>query len=126
MTVQSDFCDLPRRFARVLPALWVRPVARRLALLSIIGTLSACAAPPSHYPSQTAQTFVGKPLFNLEMHWSTPSRSDQVNGARVARWDFDQYNYAGCSVTVRTDSADIIRSVSWTQGCGPQSKKKTP
>ena len=44
VTVQSDFCDLPRRFARVLPALWVRPVARRLALLSIIGTLSACAA----------------------------------------------------------------------------------
>lgn len=99
--------------------------ARRIVLLACIGTLTACATKPPHYPSQTAETYVGKPLFNLEMRWSTPSGSDQVSGGRVARWDFDQYNYAGCSVSVHTDSADIIRSVSWTQGCGPVHKKKT-
>lgn len=88
--------------------------------------LGACASPPAHYPSQTAQTFVGKPLFSLEMRWSAPSRSDQTARGRVARWDFDQYNYAGCSVSVRTDPADIIRGVTWTPGCGPESKKKKP
>lgn len=86
--------------------------------------LGACAAPPRHYPSQTAQKYVGKPLFNLEMHWSAPSSSEQTRDGRAAKWDFDQYNYAGCSVTVHTDSADIIRSVSWSRGCGPKRKKK--
>lgn len=100
-----------------------RAVARPLALLAFIGALAACASPPKHYPSQTAQTYVGKPLFALEMRWSTPSSSDEVKGGGKAKWDFDQYNYAGCSVTVRTDRAGIIRKITWTRGCGPQPKK---
>ncbi len=107
-----------------LPGAHGQPAAWLLAALSCVLALGACATKPPHYPSQTAQTFVGKPLFNLEMRWSTPSSSSQFHGGRVARWDFDQYNYAGCSVTVRTDSADIIRTISWSPGCGPKAKRK--
>lgn len=107
-----------------VPAVAVPAVARPLSVLAFIAALSACASPPRHYPSQTAQTYVGKPLFALEMRWSTPSSSDEVKSGRKARWDFDQYNYAGCSVTVQTDRAGIIRKISWTRGCGPQHKKR--
>lgn len=92
------------------------------ALVVALGALAACASTPPHYPSQTAQTYVGKTLFKLEMRWSVPSNIDPLNGGHTASWMFNQYNYAGCTVTVHTDSQDIIRSVSWTQGCGP----KTP
>ncbi len=126
MTADTDLSHWPGSDPRCgAPGARGRCPAWRLALLACIGTLAACATKPPHYPSQTAETYVGKPLFNLEMRWSTPSRSDQIQSGRVARWDFDQYNYAGCSVSVHTDTADIIRSVSWTQGCGPVHKKKT-
>lgn len=122
MTAQADLSDLCRCRTRVRSGLWVRSLVCG-ALLALIGTVAACTTTPPHYPSHTAQTYVGKPLFDLEMRWSTPSRSDQVSGGHVARWDFDQYNYAGCSVTVHTDSQDIIRTISWTRGCGPMPKK---
>ncbi len=86
--------------------------------------LAACASAPPHYASQTAQRYVGKPLFALEMHWSAPSELRQRPFGQVATWQFDQYNYAGCRVTVRTDRADVIRRVSWTQGCGPPIAKR--
>ncbi len=98
----------------------------RLASLALILTLAGCATAPPHYPSQTAQSYVGKRLFDLEMRWSTPLDSSQSSSGRVAKWEFNQYNYAGCSVTVHTDAADIIRGVTWTRGCGPQGKKRAP
>lgn len=123
VTANTESLDGRRPGTDPAPGFAMRAVARPLALLAFIGALAACASPPKHYPSQTAQTYVGKSLFALEMRWSTPSSADEVKGGREARWDFDQYNYAGCSVTVRTDRAGIIRKVSWTRGCGPQAKK---
>ena len=90
--------------------------------------LAACASTPPHYPSQTAQRFIGKPLFSLEMHWSIPIslRRAHARGGRLAIWKFNQYNYAGCRVTVHTDRNDIIRKVTWTTGCGPAAGAKKP
>lgn len=94
-----------------------------LAALTAALLLAACASTPPHYPSQTAEARIGKPLFNLEMRWSTPAGLHEVNGAHVATWRFNQYNYAGCSVTVRTDREGIIQEVTWTKGCGPKRAK---
>ena len=103
-----------------------RPRLRQaLAMLGSLALLAACASTPPHYPSATAQAHIGKPLFDLEMRWSTPSGLHVVDGARVATWRFNQYNYAGCRVTVRTDRHDVIRKVTWTTGCGPKAAKKT-
>ena len=99
---------------------------RLAASLALILALAGCATAPPHYPSQTAQRYVGKRLFDLEMRWSTPLDSSQSSSGRVAKWEFNQYNYAGCSVTVHTDAADIIRGVTWTRGCGPKGKKRAP
>lgn len=90
-----------------------------LSVLVPLALLCACATTPPHYPATTAQARVGKPLFNLEMRWSTPNGLREVPGGHVATWRFNQYNYAGCSVSVHTDHEDIIRKVTWTKGCGP-------
>ncbi len=111
---------------RTPPGSAARLWSGRLASLALILTLAGCATAPPHYPSQTAQTYVGKRLFDLEMRWSTPLDSSQSSSGRVAKWEFNQYNYAGCSVTVHTDAADIIRDVTWTRGCGPEGKKRAP
>lgn len=92
---------------------------RMLSTLASLAVLSACATTPPHYPATTAQARVGKPLFNLEMRWSTPTGLREVPGGRIATWRFNQYNYAGCSVSVHTDRDDVIRKVTWTKGCGP-------
>lgn len=98
----------------------VARVRGTLVMLAPLAVLAACASTPPHYPSATAKARIGKPLFNLEMRWSTPSDLHGVNGGRLATWRFSQYNYAGCTVTVRTDRNDIIRKVTWTRGCGPK------
>jgi hypothetical protein len=96
-------------------------------LLLAIGLLTAgCATPPKHYPSETATGYVGKRLLDLEMHWSTPSDLGAAGAGQAATWQFDQYNLAGCSVTVHTDAAGIIRRVSWTRGCGPKGTETAP
>lgn len=126
MTVESHPSAAGLRPSGLSP---VAPRWSRLALLGLALALTGCASAPPHYPSETAQKFVGKPVFALEMHWSTPYRSEQSDRGRVATWKFDQYNYAGCSVAVHTDPQDIIRSVSWTPGCGPKrpkGKKRSP
>jgi hypothetical protein len=82
--------------------------------------LAGCAATPQHFPSATATRYVGKPLLELEMHWSTPWDLSAAADGKVAKWHFDQYNLAGCNVTVHTDAAGIIRHVTWTRGCGPK------
>ena len=102
--------------------------ALRLAWLALAALLAACASTPPHYPSQTAQRFIGKPLFSLEMHWSIPIalRHAHAHGGRRAIWKFNQYNYDGCHVTVFTDRKDIIRKVTWTTGCGPEAGATKP
>lgn len=97
---------------------------RALTLLVPLALLAACASTPPHYPSATAEAHIGKPLFDLEMRWSTPAGLHFVHGEHVATWKFSQYNYAGCSVTVHTDRHDVIQEVTWTKGCGPTGKKK--
>ena len=99
---------------------WRRAVA--LGMLGTVGALvclAGCASTPPHYPSATAVARIGKPLFDLEMRWSTPAGLHEKHGVHVATWRFNQYNYAGCTVTVRTDRTDVIREVTWTKGCGP-------
>ncbi len=99
------------------------PAALSSALLL---ALAGCASTPTHHPSQTAEGYIGKPLFDLEMHWSTPSSISTTRVRRKATWRFDQYNLAGCSVTVHTDAAGIIRKVTWTEGCGPKGTGTKP
>lgn len=89
--------------------------------------LAGCATPPKHYPSQTAAGYVGKPLLKLEMdHWSTPWNISAAGDGQAATWLFNQYNLAGCTVTVRTDANGVIRTVAWTQGCGPKGTGAAP
>jgi hypothetical protein len=97
-----------------------------LLLLAIELLLAGCAAldgwtaPPIHYPSAIAASYVGRPLLDLEMRWSAPWDLGAADDGRKATWRFDQYNLAGCSVTVHTDASGIIRQVEWTSGCGPK------
>lgn len=91
-----------------------------LSSLAVGLLASACASAPQHYPSETAAGYVGKPLSELEIHWSVPWDIATVGGGRKATWRFDQYNLDGCTVTVRTDADGIIKTVSWTRGCGPK------
>ncbi len=101
---------------RIFRLVWLAP-----ALL-----VTGCASTAPHYPAQTAQRFIGKPLFALEMHWSIPiaRRHGHTRGSRLAIWKFNQYNFDGCSVTVHLDRRGIIRAITWTRGCGP--KKAIP
>lgn len=89
-------------------------------MLAIVLPLAGCATPPKHFPSATASGYLGKPLLALEMHWSAPSGLREAGDGRAATWSFDQYNLAGCTVTVHTDASGIIRKVAWTRGCGPK------
>ena len=82
--------------------------------------LAGCAAPPKHYPSETATRYIGKSLTDLEMHWSAPVDLGASGGGETATWQFDQYNLAGCTVTAHTDATGIVRAVTWTRGCGPK------
>ena len=101
----------------------------RSGLLLLLATellTGGCATPPKHYPSQTATGYIGKRLLDLEMHWSAPWDLGAAGAGQRATWRFDQYNLAGCTVTVHTDASGIIRTVSWTQGCGPKGTGTAP
>lgn len=95
-----------------------------LFLPAIAPLLGGCEmldhTPPEPHPSVIAEKYVGKPLLDLEMHWSVPSDLSSAGARQTAKWRFDQFNLAGCTVTVHTDEAGIIRKVSWTRGCGPK------
>lgn len=95
-------------------------------LLALGALLTGCATAPAHYPSATATQYVGKSLLDLEMHWSTPYDLAPEGTGQAATWRFDQYNLAGCKVTVHSDAAGIIRNVSWTRGCGPKGTGTAP
>jgi hypothetical protein len=95
------------------------PAGLLLALAAAL-PLAGCATPPKHFPSQTATRYVGKPLLKLEMDWSAPWSLNADDDGQVATWRFDQYNLAGCTVTVHTDAGGIIKKVAWTPGCGPK------
>jgi len=97
------------------------PLRSGMLISLAVGLLAAgCASAPQHYPSETAAGYVGKPLSELEIHWSVPWDIGTAGSGRKATWRFDQYNLAGCTVTARIDASGIIRSVSWTRGCGPK------
>lgn len=98
--------------------------ALRLAAIAPLMLIGACASTPPHYPAQTAQTFIGKPLFDLEMRWSIPIGLRPTHYGRLATWRFNQYNFDGCNVLVHIDHRDIIRKVTWTTGCGPKPTQK--
>jgi hypothetical protein len=93
-------------------------------LLAVALLLAGCAmlddTPPKAYPSAIAAGYVGRPLLDLEMKWSAPWDLGTAGGGQKATWTFDGYNLAGCKVTVHTDAAGIIRTVTWTPGCGPK------
>lgn len=95
-----------------------------LSLLAIQPLLAGCEildnTPPARHPSVIAGSYVGKPLVQLETRWSEPWNLSTDGAGRTATWRFDQFNLAGCSVTVHTDGAGIIRDVEWTRGCGPK------
>jgi hypothetical protein len=97
-----------------------------LVLLAADVLSAGCATAPKHYPSETAASYVGKRLLDLEMHWSAPWDLSAAGRGQRATWRFDQYNFAGCSVTVHTDAGGIIRHVSWTRGCGPKGTGTAP
>lgn len=101
-----------------------RAGARLLLLLAIGTLLGGCAllddTPPKRLPSQIAAGYVGRPLLDLEMKWSEPWDLDASGGRQKATWRFDEYNFAGCTVTVHTDGTGVIRRIAWTQGCGPK------
>ena len=95
-----------------------------LLVLAIAPLLAGCTllddTPPERHPSAIAMEYVGKPLLQLEMRWSEPWNLSAAGDGQAATWRFDQFNFAGCTLTVDTDSAGIIRKVSWTRGCGPK------
>ena len=96
-----------------------------LLLLPVVALLLAgCAmlddTPPKRYPSQIVASYVGGPLTDLEMKWSEPLELSRAGDGQKATWSFDGYNLAGCKVTVRTDAAEVIKNITWTQGCGPK------
>lgn len=95
-----------------------------LLFLAIDLLLAGCTllddTPPKQYPSVIAASYLGMPLLDLEMKWSEPWDLGGAGGRQKATWRFDDYNFAGCTVTVHTDAAGIIRKVAWTMGCGPK------
>jgi hypothetical protein len=96
-----------------------------LLLLPVIGLLlSGCAmlddTPPKRLPSAIAADYMGRPLLDLEMKWSEPWDQGTAGDGQKATWRFDDYNFAGCTVTVRTDATGVIRKIAWTPGCGPK------
>ena len=76
--------------------------------------------PPERPPSTIAAGYVGKPLLQLEMRWSEPWNLRAAGDGQAATWQFDQFNLAGCTVTVDTDATGIITKEAWTRGCGPK------
>jgi hypothetical protein len=106
---------------------WRMRIRSGLFLYLTAALLAAgCATPPKHYPSQTAARYVGKPLDKLEDHWSAPWDLHSAGGGQAATWLFNQYNLAGCTVTVHTDAQGIIRKVAWTRWCGPKGTGTAP
>ena len=95
-----------------------------LILLALEPLLAGCAmlddTPPPRFPSVIAARYVGRPLLDLEMRWSAPWSLSAAGEGQKAAWRFDQYNLAGCTLTVHTDADGIIRKVAWTAGCGPK------
>lgn len=102
----------------------MRILSGLLLLLALEPLLMGCEildhTPPEQRPSVVAAKYVGKPLLDLEMRWSIPADISSSGAAQTAKWRFDQFNLAGCTVTVHTDADGIIRRVGWTRGCGPK------
>ena len=100
----------------------VRP--RLVSLLVVALLLTGCEllddTPPKGYPSEIVAGYIGQPLLDLEMKWSEPVDLAGEGAGQKATWQFDGYNYAGCTVTVHTNAAGIITKATWTKGCGPK------
>jgi hypothetical protein len=93
-------------------------------ILAVDLLLTGCAilddTPPKRLPSVIAAGYIGQPLLDLEMKWSEPMDLAAAGDGQKAVWRFDDYNFAGCTVTVHTDAAGVISKVAWTPGCGPK------
>ncbi|HUA25507.1 MAG TPA: hypothetical protein VMA54_15370 [Steroidobacteraceae bacterium] len=88
--------------------------------LLLVGCAILDDTPPKRFPSEIVSSYVGGPLTDLEMRWSTPLEISGSEKGQKATWQFDGYNYGGCRVTVHTDAAGVIRNATWTAGCGPK------
>ena len=101
-----------------------------ILFLALGPVLTACEmlddTPPERHPSAIAADYVGKPLLQLESRWSEPWDLRADGTGKAATWRFDQFNLAGCSVTVHTDAGGIIRNLTWTPGCGPKGTGGAP
>jgi hypothetical protein len=106
----------------------MRPGVLLLPALGLL--LAGCAmlddTPPKHFPSVIAAGYLGRPLLDLEMKWSEPWDLSGGSNGRKATWRFDDYNFAGCTVTVHTDGSGIIRKIAWSPGCGPKGTGTVP
>jgi hypothetical protein len=91
-----------------------------LVVLLLAGCELLDDTPPKGYPSETVADYIGQPLLDLEMKWSEPMDLAGEGAGQKATWQFDGYNYAGCTVTVHTDASGIITKATWTKGCGPK------
>lgn len=80
-----------------------------MVMISLAGCASVGVADG---PAQIAQTYVGKPLADLESQLGPPERENLTNGETLSTWEFDR-----CSVTARTNSDGIVADVSWSRGC---------
>ncbi|HEV2270225.1 MAG TPA: hypothetical protein VGR92_12250 [Steroidobacteraceae bacterium] len=102
----------------------MRTRSAALVLLAITAPLAGCEildnTPPERPPAEIAAQYVGKPLLQLEMRWSEPWNLRAAGDGQAATWRFDQFNIAGCTLTVDTDATGIITNVVWTRGCGPK------
>ena len=103
----------------------MRRTRAALLLLPVVSLLLAgCAilddTPPKRYPSEIVAGYVGGPLLDLEEKWSAPLDIASDGKGQKASWQFDGYNLGGCTVTVHTDATGIIKTATWTKGCGPK------
>lgn len=79
-------------------------------LLSLAGCIPFGVS--SNGPAQVAQSYVGKPLIDLESQLGAPDEERFSNDERLSTWEFDR-----CSVTATTNGEGIVADVSWTRGC---------
>ncbi|MGH8217447.1 MAG: hypothetical protein ACREUT_02575 [Steroidobacteraceae bacterium] len=82
--------------------------------LMVMLSLTGCASLgiDANGPAQIAQTYVGKPLADLEAQLGPPQRREVSEDEALSTWNFDR-----CSVTATSNRDGIVADVSWSRGC---------